>query len=376
MSTSTAGPLSGLRVIELAGLGPAPMCAMLLADLGASVLRVERAQGTDLGVSLPRSHHVHLRSRPAITLDLKDSQDRAWLLGAVANVDILLEGFRPGVVERLGLGPADCHALNPRLIYGRMTGWGQDGPLAQHAGHDINYIAVSGALATMGRSGQPPAVPLNLIADYGGGALYLALGLLAAYIERERSGLGQVVDAAMVDGTASLLGMICGLLGAGHWVEQRGQNILDSGAYFYDVYECADHQWVAIGAIERQFHDKLLRALGFDESDLSAREDRSRWSDMRERLAAIFKTRPRAEWEAELQPMDVCFSPVLSLSEAWRHPQLGGRGSYVDVQGIMQPAPAPRFSRTPPPPLKPIDDPNIGYEDLLAQWGLRSPHMN
>lgn len=373
MSSSTAGPLSGLKVIELAGLGPGPMCAMLLADLGASVLRIERAQAADLGVDLPRRYQVHLRSRPAITLDLKEPQAKAWLLEAVAGVDMLLEGFRPGVAERLGIGPADCHAVNPGLIYGRMTGWGQDGPLAKQAGHDINYIAVSGALATIGRAGQPPALPLNLIADYGGGALYLAFGLLAAYIERERSGLGQVVDAAMVDGTASLLGTVCGLLGAGRWIEQRGHNLLDSGAYFYDVYECADRQWIAVGAIERQFHDRLLLALGFEETDLTAREDRSRWPVMRARLEAIFKTRPRVDWEKLLQPLDVCFSPVLELSEAWRHPQLAGRGSYVDVEGVVQPAPAPRFSRTPPPPLRPIAEPNTGVESLLTQWRISAP---
>lgn len=373
MQNNCLGALAGLQVIELAGIGPAPMCAMLLADLGASVLRIEREGGPDLAGEFPRRFNVNLRGRPSMTLDLKNAEARQWLLELVEKADVLIEGFRPGAAERLGLGPEACHARNSRLVYGRMTGWGQNGPLAQQAGHDINYLALTGALHAIGRRDQPPSVPLNLIGDFGGGALYLALGVLAALIERQRSGLGQVVDAAMVDGTASLMGSIFGLFGAGKWTDVRGSNLLDSGAYFYDVYQCSDGRWLAVGAIEKRFHDELLRLLEIEPCGNDPRLDRSVWPEMCSRLAEKFKTRTRDEWERVLTPVDVCVTPVLSMAEAPGHPHLRERGTFVDVAGVVQPAPAPRLSRTPAACPAPISSPGEGVEALLQAWGAAMP---
>jgi crotonobetainyl-CoA:carnitine CoA-transferase CaiB-like acyl-CoA transferase len=344
---SSKGPLAGIRILELAGLGPAPMCAMLLADLGATVLRLEREGDSELGVRRPRQFDLLLRGRHSIRLDLKSERGRAAALRLVESADGLIEGFRPGVMERLGLGPDDCLARNPRLVYGRMTGWGQTGPLAQSAGHDINYIAVTGALHAIGREGEPPAVPLNLVGDYGGGALYLALGLLAGLIEARGSGQGQVVDAAIVDGTASLLTSFYGLLNAGIWNETRGTNFADGGAPFYDTYLCSDGGRVAVGPIERKFLVRLLELLGLDAALAAATGDPARREALRHALASRFATEPRAHWQGLFDGTDACVSPVLSMSEAPAHPHLRSRQTFVSIDGIVQPAPAPRFSRTP-----------------------------
>jgi len=364
------GPLSGIRIVEIAGIGPAPMCTMLLADLGASVLRIERDESPDLVDNFPRRCNVILRGRPSLQLDLKNSDARDFVLSVVRKADVLIEGFRPGVAERLGIGPEPVMALNPKLVYGRMTGWGQDGPLAMRAGHDITYLALSGALNAIGRKGQPPTVPLNLVSDFAGGALYLALGILSALVERQHSGLGQVVDAAMIDGTASLMAAIYGMAAAGNLTSERGTNLLDSGAYFYDVYECADGKWLAIGALEQRFHDELLRQIGIDPGSPDTRANREGWPRMRELLKDRFRTRTRDEWQAQLEPLDVCAAPVLSMSEAPIHPHLRHRRTFVDVEGVVQPAAAPRFSRTPTSDPRPVPEPGVGVEDLLREWQI------
>jgi len=341
------GPLQGVKVIEFAGIGPGPMCAMLLADMGATVLRIDRSTEVDLGQRRPPRYNLLLRSRKAIRLDLKRDAAVALALELVERADALLEGFRPGVMERLGLGPDVCLARNPRLAYGRMTGWGQEGPLAAAAGHDLNYLALSGALGAIGRKGGPPTPPLNLVADYGGGALYLAFGLLAAVLHARSTGTGQVVDAAMVDGVASLMTSVYGLHGAGTFKAERGSNVTDSGAYFYDVYQCADGQWISIAPIEGRFHAELLRRLEIDPQAIGAQWDSAHWPQARAVLAARFLTRTRDAWCSLLEGTDVCFAPVLSLEEAPRHPHLRARGTFIDIDGVVQPAPAPRFSRTP-----------------------------
>jgi alpha-methylacyl-CoA racemase len=364
------GPLSGIRVVEIAGIGPAPMCTMLLADLGASVLRIERDRSPDLVDDLPRGCNIILRGRPSLQLDLKNSDARDFVLSVVSKADVLIEGFRPGVAERLGIGPEPAMAVNPKLVYGRMTGWGQDGPLAMRAGHDITYLALSGALNAIGRKGQPPTVPLNLVSDFAGGALYLALGILSALVERQHSGLGQVVDAAMIDGTASLMAAIYGMAAAGNLTSERGTNLLDSGAYFYDVYECADGKWLAVGALEQRFHDELLRQIGIDPGSAGSRANRKNWPRMRELLKERFRTRTRDEWQAQLEPLDVCAAPVLSMWEASTHPHLRHRRTFVDVEGVVQPAAAPRFSRTPANDPRPVPEPGVGVDDLLREWQI------
>lgn len=341
------GPLAGVKVVELAGIGPAPMCAMLLADLGATVIRIDRTEKVELGVERPPHLNLLNRNREVIELDLKQAASRDLVLRLVEEADALIEGFRPGVMERLGLGPVVCRERNPRLVYGRMTGWGQEGPLAQIAGHDINYIAITGALDAIGQAGGAPVVPLNLIGDFGGGALYLAFGLLAGIIEARRSGLGQVVDAAIVDGVASLLTIIYGLSEAGAHHSGRGSNILDGGAYFYGTYACSDGGWMAVGPVERRFHDQLLAKLGIDPAMFPKQAEKERWPEARARLAEIFATRPRDEWAALFQGSDACAMPVLTMAEAMEHPHMRARNTYVDIDGIRQPAPAPRFDRTP-----------------------------
>lgn len=344
------GPLAGIRIIELAGIGPGPMAAMLLADMGATVLRIERKEPADLGVKRELKYNLLLRSRRSIALDLKDPRAVALVLRLLRKADGLIEGFRPGVTERLGLGPQACLAENPRLVYGRITGWGQDGPLAQVAGHDINYIAVTGVLDAIGRAGQPPTPPLALVGDFGGGGPYLALGMLAAIIEARQSGQGQVVDAAVMDGVASMATAFFGLAASGSWQPQRGSNILDSGAPFYDVYPCADGLWLSVGPIERRFHDLLLRQLGLDDDairELGDHQDRSTWPRLRTVLATAFAQRGRDEWCVRLAHLDVCVAPVQTLTDAAGHPQVKARGTLLDIDGITQPAPAPRFSRTP-----------------------------
>jgi alpha-methylacyl-CoA racemase len=365
------GPLAGLKIVEMAGIGPAPMCAMLLADLGANVLRIERQQASGLGLPTDTRFDILNRSRHAIAVDLKRPEGRELLLRLVAVADALIEGFRPGVMERLGLGPEPCLARNPKLVYGRMTGWGQEGPLAQAAGHDLNYIALIGALHSIGRTGQPPTPPLNLIGDFGGGALYLAFGLACGIIEAQRSGKGQVVDAAMVDGAASLMTMFYALHAAGSFTSERGENVLDSGAFFYDVYECADGKYVALAAIEDKFLAEFLRLMEIDPQEMPPKLDRRRWHEAKAKLAARFKTRTRAQWCHLLEGSDACFAPVLSLAEAPAHPHNLARETFVEIDGIVQPAPAPRFGRTPAGRPTPPEPPGERGIAVLERWGLR-----
>ena len=363
------GPLAGLKVVELAGIGPGPMCAMLLADLGATVLRIDRTEPSGLGIQRDHRFNLLLRSRRAIPLDLKKPDAVALTLRLIEQADAIVEGFRPGVMERLGLGPDMCLARNPGLIYGRMTGWGQDGPLAQAAGHDINYIALTGALHAIGRAGGGPSVPLNLIGDFGGGALYLAFGIMCGCYEAARSGKGQVVDAAKIDGIASLMTSIHGMLAEGWWKLERGTNITDSGAPFYDVYICGDGQYVSLGPIEAKFYAELLRRLEIDPATMPAQLDQARWPESRARIASVLLTRSRDEWRARLEGTDVCFAPVLSMAEAPRHPHHVVRGTYVTVDGVVQPAPAPRFSRTVPDvPTAPLPADAVGVDAALAGW--------
>ncbi|WP_330474807.1 CaiB/BaiF CoA transferase family protein [Terrabacter sp. C0L_2] len=365
----SSGPLAGVRVVELAGIGPAPFAAMLLADLGADVIRVDRPGEPSLPVPLPPQADLLRRGRPSVSLDLKHPDGLATALTLVERADVLVEGYRPGVAERLGLGPDDCLARNPRLVYGRMTGWGQDGPLAQSAGHDIGYVAVTGALHAIGRAGGPPQVPVNLVGDFGGGALYLVVGVLAALLEARTSGRGQVVDAAIVDGTAHLSSLVLGLHSAGLWSDRRGTNLLDTGAPFYDVYETSDGGWLAVGPLEPAFYAELLRLLDLTDT-APDRLDPSRWPALRSLLTDTFRTRTRDEWTALLEGTDACVAPILSYAEAPSHPHLAARGTYVEHHGVVQPAPAPRFSRTPTalgtPPSAPGADTRAG----LSAWGI------
>jgi len=361
------GPLNGYRIVELAGIGPAPMCAMLLADMGATVLRVERREPSGLGIATETKYMIHNRSRHAIAVDLKDPEGVALVLRLIGEADALIEGFRPGVMERLGLGPDACLKRNPKLVYGRMTGWGQEGPLAQAAGHDLNYIALAGVLHAVGRKGQPPTPPLNLVGDYGGGSLYLALGLVCGLLEAQRSGKGQVIDAAMVDGAASLMSIFYGMAASGAMTHERGTNILDSGAFFYDTYECADGKFIAFAPIEDKFLEEALRLLGVDPKEMPAKMDRARWGAAKEVLARRFKTKTRDQWCEILEGSDACFAPVLTAAEAPRHPHNVARGSFIEIEGVTQPAPAPRFSRTPAKHPTAPERPDAG---ALLDWGL------
>ena len=360
-------PLAGLRVVELAGLGPAPFAAMMLADLGAEVIRVDRP-GTTAVPSLQGGYDVLARGRRSVIVDLKDARGAQVVGDLAARSDVLLEGFRPGVAERLGIGPEVCLARNPRLVYGRMTGWGQDGPLAGTAGHDITYIAVTGALSAIGRAGGPPQPPVNLLGDFGGGGMFLVVGVLAALWERERSGRGQVVDAAIVDGTATLTAMLHGLRAAGLWRTERGTNLLDTGAPFYDVYETADGGWMAVGALEPQFFAELCRVLELP--DAPAQFDQARWPDLRAQIAGRFAQRSRAEWTRRFAGTDACVAPVLSFEEAPHHPQLQARESYVERDGVTQPAPAPRFSRSGLPEQRPPCPPGSNTREVLEEFGV------
>ena len=360
------GPLNGIKIVELAGIGPGPMCAMLLADLGATVLRIDRKEPVDLGTPRPLKYNLLMRNRKSIALDLKQPAAVALVLDLVSGADALIEGFRPGVVERLGLGPDVCLARNPRLVYGRMTGWGQSGPLAPAAGHDLNYIALTGALDAIGRKGAPPTPPLNLLGDYAGGSLYLAMGMLAAIIEARQSGKGQVVDAAIVDGAASLMTSIFGLHAGGLVSLERGTNTLDSGAYYYDVYECADGKWVSVAPIEGRFHAEFLRLVGVAPEEIGEQRDRKSWDRARAVLAKKFKARTRQEWCERLEGSDACFAPVLSIAEAPQHEHLRARETFIEIDGVVQPAPAPRFSRT--VPGKPTAPEAPDAERALADW--------
>ena len=364
------GPLHGLHIIELESIGPVPMCAMLLADLGADVVRIDRREPSGLGVAMDRRFAINSRNRRSVALDLKGVPGRDAALRLISRADVLLEGFRPGVAERLGLGPAQCHARNPGLVYGRMTGFGQQGPLAQAAGHDLNYIALTGALHAIGRPGDKPAPPLNLVGDYGGGALYLAMGVLAALHERKTSGLGQVVDAAMVDGAASLMSIFYGLSAGGAWGGGRGENLLDGGAPFYDTYATADGRYVAIGALEPKFFAELAQRIGLDAKYVKRQHDRKLWPEMRAAMAAIFKTRTRDEWCIQLEGTDACFAPVLSIEEAPQHPHARARGAFIGIDGVVQPAPAPRFSRSEAPQPGAAPESGAHTEEVLAEAGF------
>lgn len=340
------GPLAGVRIVELAGIGPGPVAAMLLADLGATVIRVDRKEPSGIGLPRPVEYDIGLRNRKSIRVDLKDPAGRELVLDLVERADALIEGFRPGVTERLGLGPDDCMKRNARLVYGRVTGWGQDGPLAQRAGHDLNYIAITGVLNAIGPRGDAPSIPLNVIGDYAGGSLYLAFGLLAGIFEARASGVGQVVDSAIVDGVASLMTTLVGLREAGMMNAERGSNMLDSGAHFYQVYECADGKHLSVAPIEKKFYLQLLERLDIDPAALGVQMDACNWPRAKEILAARFRTKPRDEWLAMFERTDACVSPVLDLKEAYEYPHMKERGTFIEVAGVMQPAPAPRFSRT------------------------------
>jgi alpha-methylacyl-CoA racemase len=360
----TAGPLQGVRIVEMAGMGPAPHAAMLLGDLGADVVRIERP-GTARSRAAARQAP---RSRRLLELDAKSEAGRTAVLELVARADVLVEGFRPGVMERLGLGPEACAAANPRLVYARMTGWGQDGPRAPSAGHDINYVGLTGVLDAIGREGAPPTVPLNLVGDFGGGSLYLVLGVLSALVERQRSGAGQVVDAAIVDGVSNLAAAIWTVRGAGGWRGERGTNRLDSGAPFYDVYRTADGGHMAVGALEPAFYALFVRGLGLDPADLPPQDDRAGWPELRTRFTTAFAGRTRAEWTAVFSGSDACVTPVLTFDEAPDDLHLASRGTLIELDGVRQPAPAPRFSRTPPgTPTIPPSDPG-DFDAVLAAW--------
>jgi alpha-methylacyl-CoA racemase len=362
------GPLHGVRVIEIASLAPAPFGCMILSDLGADVLRVERAERCGPDARVPADPLA--RGRRSIGLNLKDPAAVELLLRLIEDADVLVEGFRPGVAERLGFGPDVCAQRNPRLIFARMTGWGQDGPLAPTAGHDIDYIAISGALGPIGRAGERPVPPLNLVGDFGGGGMLLALGILAALVERAGSGAGQVVDAAMVDGSALLTSFIYGLLHSGAWQDKRGSNLLDGGAPFYDTYVTADGGSVAVGALEPQFYAALLDGLGLADADLPGQHDRARWPELRERFAAAFASRSRDEWAETFAGTDACVSPVLSLAEAPVHAHAIARNAFVDIGGVRQPAPAPRFGRTAAAAPAPPPRPGADTDSVLAGLGL------
>lgn len=358
------GPLAGLKVLEFAGIGPGPFCGMLLSDLGADVVRIDRK-----GAGRGAKWDITARGRKSVAMDLKTPAAIEACLMLMESADAVFEGFRPGVMERLGLGPAVALARNPKLVFGRMTGWGQTGPNAQAAGHDINYIAISGALSAIGTS-EKPAPPLNLVGDFGGGALYLAFGLLAGVIHARQTGQGQVIDCAMTDGAASLMAMFYGFKAAGAWKHQRRSNLLDGGAHFYDTYRCADGEWVAIGSIEPQFYALLLEKTGIADPAFKAQMDRDSWPALREKLAAVIATKTRDEWTRIMEGTDVCFAPVLNLDEAPSHPHNAARGTFVEIDGVTQPAPAPRFSATPgaiagPPPAIGADN-----RGALAAWGF------
>ncbi|AIV32928.1 CaiB/BaiF CoA transferase family protein [Streptomyces sp. CCM_MD2014] len=361
------GPLTGVRVVELAGIGPGPFAAMLLGDLGADVVRVDRPGGPGLGID--PAHDVTNRNKRSVVVDLKAPDGPARVLDLAERADVLIEGYRPGVAERLGVGPGDCHARNPRLVYGRMTGWGQEGPLAQRAGHDIGYIALTGALGMIGAPDAPPPAPANLLGDYAGGSLYLVVGVLAALHHARASGTGQVVDAAIVDGTAHLSSMIHGMLAAGGWQDRRGANLLDGGCPFYGTYETADGRHMAVGALEPQFYAEFMRLLGIP-GLAPARDDVSRWPELREAVAARFKSRTRDEWTAVFAGSDACTAPVLSLREAPHHPHLAARSTFTDHGGITQPAPAPRFSATPTAVRTGPALPGAGAESVARDWDL------
>jgi alpha-methylacyl-CoA racemase len=364
------GVLSGYKVVEFAGIGPAPMCAMLLSDMGAEVLRIDRAEDANLGISTDAKFNVLGRGRRSVAIDLKRKEGTEVALKLISKADALIEGFRPGVMERLGLGPEVCMARNPKLVYGRMTGWGQEGPMAHAAGHDINYIALTGALHSIGRRDEAPVPPLNLVGDFGGGGVYLALGVVAALLEAQKSGKGQTIDVAMVDGASSLMAAIYGLRAAGRWTDKRGDNILDTGAHYYNVYETSDGKYVSVGSIETKFYAELLQLSGLQHEELPRQNDKNAWPAMNDRLAAIFRSKTRDEWCKIMEGSDVCFAPVLDMGEAPAHPHNKHRGTFVEVDGVVQPGPAPRFSRTPSAIQGPPAVAGQHTAEALRDWGF------
>ena len=371
MGAAGAGPLSGIRVVEFAGIGPGPFCGMMLADHGAEVIRIDRASG-GRGGSQPVTHKdVLARGRKSIAIDLKSAAGVALARRIAASADGVIEGFRPGVMERLGLGPEELLKDNPKLVYGRMTGWGQTGPYAPYAGHDINYIALAGALAHFGRVGGKPTPPINMVGDFGGGGMMLAFGMVNALLHVARGGAGQVIDCAMTDGTAVLMAMVHGMKNIGLWSEELGANMLDTGAHFYDVYETADGKFISIGSIEPQFYAELRRLAGLeDDRAFDAQHDRSQWPALKDKLAALFKSRTRAEWDEAMEHTDVCYAPVLTMSEAAAHPHNVARGTFVEVAGDLQPAPAPRYSATQTAVPAPAPMPGADSDAVLAALGL------
>ena len=370
------GPLSGIKVVEMAGIGPGPMCAMLLADMGAEVVRIDRMQDAGLGIKRDPRFDLMNRGRRNVAIDVKSAAGRDAVLRLTEQANAIIEGFRPGVMERLGLGPDVCLARNPALVYGRMTGWGQNGTVAHTAGHDINYIALTGALNAVGEHGGPPVVPLNLFGDFGGGALYLAFGVACGIIEARQSGHGQVVDAAMTDGCASLMTMFYGMMGNGSWTDARGSNAVDGGSHFYTVYETKDGKHVSIGSIEAKFYAELLEKTGLTNTDMPPQFDKAEWPAMKQRFAEVFKTKTREEWTAIMEGSDVCFAPVLNFSEAPLHPHNVARQTFVTVDGVVQPAPAPRFSRTVPEIQRPPASRGEHTEEALSDWGFGTDELS
>ena len=366
------GPLKGIKVIEMAGIGPGPFCAMMLSDMGAEVIRVDRLAHKGSG----HKANVLNRGRRSIAVDLKNPEGVATVQRLIDGADVVIEGFRPGVMERLGLGPDACLKRNSRLVFGRMTGWGQDGPLALAAGHDINYISIGGALGAMGYADRPPAPPLNLVGDFGGGAMYLLAGVLAALVERGMSGKGQVIDAAMTDGTASLLSPFYGMMAMGMWTKERMDNRLDGGAHYYGSYACADGKFISIGSIEPQFYALLLELCEIDDPEFAKQNDKQHWASLRGKLEALFITQPRDHWCALLEGTDVCFAPVLDLQEAPTHPHNVARQSFVEIDGVTQPAPAPRFSRTLSSVQAPAAIAGEHSEAILNDWGFNSSEIS
>ena len=366
------GPLKGIKVVEMAGIGPGPFCAMMLSDMGAEVIRVDRLAHKGSG----HRANVLNRGRRSIAVDLKNPDGVAAVQQLIDGADVVIEGFRPGVMERLGLGPDTCLARNPRLVFGRMTGWGQSGPLAPAAGHDINYISIGGALGAMGYSDRPPAPPLNLVGDFGGGAMYLLAGVLAALLERGTSGQGQVIDAAMTDGTASLLSPFYGMMAMGMWTKERMDNRLDGGAHYYGSYACADGKFISIGSIEPQFYALLLELCEIDDPEFAKQNDKQHWASLRGKLEVLFATQTRDHWCALLEGTDVCFAPVLDLQEAPQHPHNVARQSFVEIDGVTQPAPAPRFSRTPTSVKAPAAMAGEHSEEILSDWGFAANEIS
>ena len=367
---AASGPLVGYKIIELAGIGPNPMCAMMLADMGAEVIHVDRIVDSGLGINLDPKYMLLNRGRRSIAVDLKSPEGVDLVLRLISESDALIEGFRPGVTERLGLGPDVCMARNEKLVYGRVTGWGQHGTLAKAAGHDINYISLTGAAYAIGKEGQPPSPPLNLVGDFGGGGMLLALGVVAALLEAQKSGKGQVVDAAMTDGASILMTALYGMHGAGSWSDKRESNFLDGGAHFYNAYETSEGQFISIASIESKFYAEFLELTGFDDPNHTAHQDKGLWSENRVKMAELMKTKTRKEWCELLEGTDVCFAPILSLSEAPSHPHNVSRNTFVENSGVIQPAPAPRFSRTPSQIQSAPSVPGSDTEAVLSDWGF------